>query len=121
MTLLLADLEMMKTYSSPEVSNDNSYSKSQFNTLRYKPEFPDRPGSMPLLHAAIKLHREGALELPEAVRLISLGAGATGTDTFTEALVPGNAADLVLVDDQHQVAEVVRTYVAGREVYNLGE
>ena len=42
--LLLADLGVLKTHSRPHVSNDNPYSESQFKTLKYHPEFPDRFG-----------------------------------------------------------------------------
>ncbi len=42
--LLLADLGVVKTHSRPHVSNDNPYSESQFKTLKYHPEFPDRFG-----------------------------------------------------------------------------
>jgi putative transposase len=42
--LLLADLGVTKTHSRPHVSNDNPYSESQFRTLKYRPEFPDRFG-----------------------------------------------------------------------------
>ena len=33
-------LGVTKTYSRPQVSNDNPYSESQFKTLKYRPEFP---------------------------------------------------------------------------------
>src|SRR5438270_1801610 len=39
---LLADLGVTKTHSRPHVSNDNPFSESQFKTLKYRPEFPDR-------------------------------------------------------------------------------
>jgi putative transposase len=39
---LLADLGITKTHSRPHVSNDNPYSESQFRTLKYRPDFPDR-------------------------------------------------------------------------------
>jgi putative transposase len=42
--LLLADLGVTKTHSRPHVSNDNPYSESQFKTLKYHPEFPERFG-----------------------------------------------------------------------------
>ena len=45
--LLLADLGVTKTHSRPHVSNDNPYSESQFKTLKYSPEFPERFGSLP--------------------------------------------------------------------------
>ena len=44
--LLLADLGVTKTHSRPHVSNDNPFSESQFKTLKYRPEFPDRFGSL---------------------------------------------------------------------------
>jgi putative transposase len=40
----LAELGVTKTHSRPYVSNDNPYSESQFKTLKYRPEFPDRFG-----------------------------------------------------------------------------
>ncbi len=43
---LLADLGVTKTHSRPHVSNDNPYSEAQFKTLKYRPEFPYRFGSM---------------------------------------------------------------------------
>ena len=43
---LLADLGVTKTHSRPHVSNDNPYSESQFKTLKYRPNFPDRFGSI---------------------------------------------------------------------------
>ena len=44
--LLLADLGVTKSHSRPHVSNDNPYSESQFKTLKYSPEFPERFGSV---------------------------------------------------------------------------
>lgn len=41
---LLADLGVTKTHSRPYVSNDNPYSESQFKTMKYRPEFPERFG-----------------------------------------------------------------------------
>lgn len=43
---LMADLGVTKTHSRPYVSDDNPYSESQFRTLKYRPEFPDRFGSI---------------------------------------------------------------------------
>jgi len=42
---LLAELGVTKTHSRPYVSNDNPYSESQFKTMKYRPEFPERFGS----------------------------------------------------------------------------
>ena len=44
--LLLADLGITKSHGRPHVSNDNPYSEAQFKTLKYRPEFPDRFGSI---------------------------------------------------------------------------
>jgi putative transposase len=41
---LMADLSITKTHSRPYTSNDNPYSESQFRTMKYRPEFPDRFG-----------------------------------------------------------------------------
>jgi len=43
---LLADLGVTKSHSRPYVSNDNPYSESQFKTMKYCPEFPDRFGAI---------------------------------------------------------------------------
>jgi putative transposase len=43
---LLADLGVTKSHSRPYVSNDNPYSESQFKTLKYRPDFPARFGSI---------------------------------------------------------------------------
>ena len=43
---LLADLGVTKTHSRPHVSNDNCYSEAHFKTLKYRPAFPDRFGSI---------------------------------------------------------------------------
>jgi putative transposase len=43
---LLIDLEVARTHSRPHVSDDNPYSESQFKTLKYRPEFPERFGSL---------------------------------------------------------------------------
>jgi putative transposase len=41
---LLASLGVVKSHSRPHVSNDNPFSESQFKTMKYRPEFPDRFG-----------------------------------------------------------------------------
>src|SRR5437588_11697469 len=41
---LLADLGVTKSHSRPHVADDNPFSESQFRTLKYRPEFPDRFG-----------------------------------------------------------------------------
>ena len=41
---LLVDLDVAKSHSRPHVSDDNPYSESQFKTMKYRPDFPDRFG-----------------------------------------------------------------------------
>ncbi len=43
---LLIDLGVAKSHSRPRVSNDNAYSEAQFKTVKYRPDFPDRFGSV---------------------------------------------------------------------------
>jgi putative transposase len=49
---LLADLGVTQSHSRPHVSNDNPYSEAQFKTLKYRPDFPERFGSI----EAARLH-----------------------------------------------------------------
>jgi putative transposase len=44
--MLLADLGVTKTHSRPYTSTDNPYSESHFRTLKYRPDFPARFGSI---------------------------------------------------------------------------
>lgn len=44
--LLLADLGVTKSHSRPYTSNDNPFSEAQFKTLKYRPDYPDRFGSL---------------------------------------------------------------------------
>src|SRR5579885_3659615 len=44
--LLLADPGVTQTHSRPHVSDDNPFWESQFKTLKYRPEFPERFGSI---------------------------------------------------------------------------
>jgi len=44
--LLLADLGVTKTHSRPHVSDDHPFSESQFKTFKYRPDFPERFGSI---------------------------------------------------------------------------
>jgi putative transposase len=48
---MLACLGVVKSHSRPHVSNDNPFSESQFKTLKYRPEFPDRFTSFEEAHA----------------------------------------------------------------------
>lgn len=41
---LLVDLDIAKSHSRPHVSDDNPFSESQFKTMKYRPDFPERFG-----------------------------------------------------------------------------
>lgn len=43
---LLVDLNVIKSHSRPYISDDNPYSESQFKTMKYRPNFPDRFDSL---------------------------------------------------------------------------
>ena len=43
---LLVDLDIIKSHSRPYTSDDNPYSEAQFKTLKYRPDFPERFGSI---------------------------------------------------------------------------
>ena len=43
---LFSDLSISASHSRPRVSNDNPFSEAQFRTFKYRPEFPDRFGSI---------------------------------------------------------------------------
>ena len=43
---LLVDLDVAKSHSRPYVSDDNPFSEAQFKTLKYRPDFPARFGSL---------------------------------------------------------------------------
>jgi putative transposase len=44
--LLLSDLGVVRSHSRPYVSDDNPFSEAQFKTLKYRPGFPDRFGTV---------------------------------------------------------------------------
>src|SRR5450759_3302462 len=47
LAVLMADLGVVKSHSRPHVSNDNPFSEAQFKTLKYRPDYPERFGSLP--------------------------------------------------------------------------
>lgn len=46
LALLMEDLGIRKSHSRPRVSNDNPFSESQFKTMKYRPDYPGRFGSL---------------------------------------------------------------------------
>lgn len=48
---MLTSLGLDKTFTRPHTPTDNPYSESQFKTMKYQPEFPDRFGSFEDAHS----------------------------------------------------------------------
>lgn len=44
--VLMAELGVSKSHSRPHVSDDNPFSEAQFKTLKYRPDYPERFGSL---------------------------------------------------------------------------
>jgi putative transposase len=44
--VLMADLGVVKSHSRPHVSDANPFSEAQFKTLKYRPDYPERFGSL---------------------------------------------------------------------------
>jgi putative transposase len=68
---LLADLGVTQSHSRPHMSNDNPFSEAQFKTLKYRPDFPKKFGSIEAARAYCQrfftwyndVHRHGGLGL----------------------------------------------------------
>jgi putative transposase len=97
---LLIDLDVAKTHSRPHVSDDNPYSEAQFKTLKYRPDFPERFGSIEdarahcqqFFHWYNTVHRHSGIALmtPEAVHY---GTAAALTERRVVALDAAFAAN----------------------------
>jgi alpha-D-ribose 1-methylphosphonate 5-triphosphate diphosphatase len=73
---------------------------------------------MALLQGAFKLFDLGILSLPGALAMVTINpARAVGIDKKTGSLEEGKNADFAIVKRHSGYAEVVKTFVAGREVY----
>jgi alpha-D-ribose 1-methylphosphonate 5-triphosphate diphosphatase len=71
-----------------------------------------------LLHAVFTLDRLGIMPLHEAVNLVSRNpARAVGLSGATGSIEEGKDADLVLVEEIDGLIHVLRTFVAGRQVF----
>jgi putative transposase len=55
LALRSADLGVTKTHSRPSISGDGSFSEAQFKTLKYRPDFPERFGSLEDVRAHCRL------------------------------------------------------------------
>jgi alpha-D-ribose 1-methylphosphonate 5-triphosphate diphosphatase len=74
-----------------------------------------------LLHAAMKLYREGHASLPAALALTSRQpARAVGLDHELGSLEPGKLADVVVIGARGAVPVVTRTFREGRQIWTCG-
>jgi putative transposase len=72
--LMLADLGVTKSHSRPHTSNDNPF--SDFKTLKYQPEFPERFGCVEIparIPRTLRLRRGRQGLLPPLLRLVQPG------------------------------------------------
>ena len=96
LALLLADLGVTKSHSRPHTSDDNPYSEAAFKTLKYRPGFPARFGSIEDARSFCRgfftwyngAHRHSGIALmtPESVHYGTAGAlQAIRAQTLLEA------------------------------------
>ena len=135
--LLLADLGVTKSHSRPHCSNDNPFSEAHFKTLKYRPEFPGRFGSIEdgrafcqrffrwynheHRHSGIGFHtpadvhfgRAGQAQL-ERVRVLREAYAAHPERFVRQAPVPPSSARTSL--DQQTCGGSDRTLIASRPV-----
>jgi len=72
-----------------------------------------------LLHAVFLIKELGLRSLPEAVNMATLNpARAAGVHAWTGSIEYGKEADLVLADTRREVPQIVKTFVAGKEVFS---
>src|SRR2546423_306729 len=86
--LLLADLGVTKSHSRPHCSNDTPYSEAQFKTLKYRPEFPARFGSI----------EDGRAFCPRFIRWYNLQHRHSGLGFHTPAAVHFSHAEGIQVE-----------------------
>ncbi len=74
---------------------------------------------MTILHALFTLHKHDILPLHEAVNMASINpAKAVGISDNTGSIEEGKDADLIMVDIGEEVPRIVKTFIAGREVFS---
>lgn len=74
---------------------------------------------MTILHAVFTIERLGILPLHEAVNMASIDpAKAVGISDRTGSIEEGKEADLTMVDIGEEIPRIVKTFVAGREVFS---
>jgi len=84
--VLLDKLGVVRSHSRPHVSDDNPYSESQFKTMKYSPDFPDRFGSL----------EDGRAFLDQYFASYNTAHRHSGIAMLTPAMVHNGRADAVL-------------------------
>lgn len=107
---LFADLGVTKSHSRPRVSNDNAFSESQFKTMKYRPDFPARFGSL----------EDGRVHCRAFFAWYNTEHYHSGLELLTPEQVHYGLADQVL-DERHRVLLAAydahpERFVAGRPV-----
>ncbi len=75
---------------------------------------------MTILHAVFTLHKHDIFPLYKAVNMASLNpARAVGISDKTGCIEEGREADLIMVDTGEEIPRIVKTFVAGREVFSV--
>jgi len=92
--VLLDKLGVVRSHSRPHVSDDNPYSESQFKTMKYSPDFPDRFGSL----------EDGRAFLDRYFASYNTAHRHSGITMLTPAMVHNGRANAVL-DARHAVME----------------
>jgi len=81
----LQDLGVMPSFSRPSVSNDNPFSESLFRTLKYRPEYPEKPFDN-LIEAREWAHRfvnwYNKVHLHSSIRFVTPEDRHNGNDTM---------------------------------------
>jgi putative transposase len=124
--LLMADLGVTKTHSRPYTSDDNPFSESQFKTLKYRPDFPDRFGCIEDsrvfcqvffpwyntehhhsgigLHTPESVHYKFAQDVQKARRVVLRTAYEAHPERFVKKVpVPPTLPDAVWINKPKQV------------------
>ena len=118
---LLVDLDVTRSHNRPRTSNDNPYSESQFKTMKYTPDYPERFASIGAArawmnrfihwynhehrHSGIGLHtpasvHDGTAEDLRAKRQIVLDAAyAEHPERFTRRPRPPRLPEKVTIND----------------------
>ncbi len=74
---------------------------------------------MSILHAVVQVARLGIMPLHESIRLATVNpAQAVGLDGRIGTIQEGLLADLILIDSDANVPKIIKTFVAGEEVYS---